>query len=60
LEASYVLTLVGTDPPNAKEPQGELYVPEEEENAEASSEETEAPREEENPSDTTNVKLASN
>lgn len=27
--ASYILTLQGTDPPNAKAPQGELYVPEE-------------------------------
>lgn len=27
--SSYVLTLVGTNPPNGKAPQGELYVPEE-------------------------------
>jgi cytochrome c oxidase cbb3-type subunit 3 len=27
--ASFILTFQGTDPPNAKEPQGELYVPEE-------------------------------
>jgi len=27
--SSYILTLVGTNPPNAKDPQGELYVPEE-------------------------------
>ncbi len=26
--ASYIITLKGTNPPNAKEPQGELYVPE--------------------------------
>ncbi len=26
--SSYIATLVGTEPPNAKEPQGELYVPE--------------------------------
>lgn len=27
--ASYIMTLVGTNPPNPKDPQGELYVPEE-------------------------------
>ncbi len=27
--ASYIITLRGTDPPNQKEPQGDLYVPEE-------------------------------
>jgi cytochrome c oxidase cbb3-type subunit 3 len=26
--SSYILTLVGTEPANAKEPQGELYQPE--------------------------------
>lgn len=26
--ASYIMTLVGTNPPNAKEPEGELFVPE--------------------------------
>lgn len=28
--ASYIMALQGTDPPNAKEPQGELYIPREE------------------------------
>ncbi len=31
--ASYILSLQGTNPPNAKEPQGDQYVPEEEEEA---------------------------
>ena len=35
--ASYVMTLQGTNPPNGKEPQGELYVPMEEEEAPADS-----------------------
>lgn len=37
--ASYILTMQGTNPPNAKEPQGELYEPEASEAAEATTEE---------------------
>ncbi|MAC93905.1 MAG: cytochrome oxidase subunit III [Flavobacteriales bacterium] len=46
--ASYIMTLVGTNPPNPKDPQGELYVPEEntEENSTDSTEVEEAATEE--------------
>jgi cytochrome c oxidase cbb3-type subunit 3 len=33
--SSYIITLAGTNPPNSKEPQGELYVPEKDDAAEA-------------------------
>ena len=46
--ASYIMTLVGTNPPNPKDPQGELYVPEEntEESSSDSTEVEEAATEE--------------
>lgn len=37
--ASYILSLAGTNPPNPKEPQGEVYTPEEQIAAEADNEE---------------------
>ncbi|MEX2379622.1 MAG: cytochrome c, partial [Vicingaceae bacterium] len=36
--SSYIMTLVGTNPPNQKDAEGELYVPEEESALEESSE----------------------
>lgn len=39
--ASYILTLQGTNPPNAKEREGELYIPAEENQAEMADEATE-------------------
>lgn len=45
--SSYIMTLVGTNPPNQKDAEGELYVPEKESAAEESSEEN-TEKEEEN------------
>jgi cytochrome c oxidase cbb3-type subunit 3 len=55
--ASYIQTLVGTNPPNPKAPQGELYTPEANEEGEGDEVE-EGTENEENPSDTTNVEMA--
>ncbi|WP_020527384.1 cbb3-type cytochrome c oxidase N-terminal domain-containing protein [Flexithrix dorotheae] len=38
--SSYILSIVGTNPPNAKEPQGDLYQPEGEESADAATGDT--------------------
>lgn len=40
--SSYILSLQGTNPPNAKEPQGELYVPKDAAPAEPATEQTDA------------------
>lgn len=40
--ASYIMSIVGSDPPNPKEPQGELYVPKEAEPAEENEAEPDA------------------
>jgi cytochrome c oxidase cbb3-type subunit 3 len=58
--ASYIMTMYGTDPPNAKAPQGELYVREEAEATEEEGEQVEdgQPEEVDDEADTAEVKIA--